>query len=95
MQYRITARREDEVPMHDRKAGRNEDLAEVKKAMKKASTGMVLEIRPEGGTTARGVKMMISRAAKELGMKWHHWSVGDVVYAQRERAQRGGRRKAA
>lgn len=93
MPLQITQRKIEDVPS----AGKvNPDLAGLKDEMKKLGSGMVLEIETVGGKGIRSTKMLVSKAAKELGAQWQHWSDGPKVFAKpAEPTKRGGRAKKA
>ena len=91
MPLQITHRREEEVPGNS--SGRiNEDLVRIKSEMSRLGAGMVLEIDTGSEKAVRGTKMLVTKAAKELGSQWKHWSSGSKVFAKPEStARRRGR----
>ncbi len=93
MPLQIAHRKEEEVP--GTSGGRNnEDLVSLKSEMSKLPAGMVLEIDTGSEKSVRGAKMMITKAARELGTEWKHWSDGGKVYAKPATAtKRRGRPK--
>jgi hypothetical protein len=94
MALKITARREEDVPAPAAGAKTNQDLAELRGEMSRLPTGMVLEIEVESEKAVRGTKMLVSRAAKDLGTPWQHWNVGTKVFAKpTEGVRRRTRRK--
>jgi hypothetical protein len=94
MAIKIAARKAEEVPTPTTSGKANPDLAVVKAEMSKLAPGMVLEIVPDSGRGVRGTKMLISKAAKELGTPWRHWSIDSTVYAMPAAAPRRRTRKA-
>ena len=82
MPLRISHRREDEVPTPSSSGKLNEDLITVKNEMAKLASGMVLEIEAGSDKAVRGTKMLVTRAANQLGKRWRHWSVGTKVFAK-------------
>jgi len=50
--------------------------------MKKLGSDMVLEIETGSEKAVRGAKVLVTKAAKELGTRWRHWSVGSKVFAK-------------
>jgi hypothetical protein len=94
MPLKITHRKEEEVP-RPTSAGRiNENLEAIKAEMLKLGQGMVLEIETGSERAIRGTKALITRASKELGAKWRHWSQGTKVFARPvERVPRRRRRR--
>lgn len=46
------------------------------------TTGKVLRVQPEAGQTVRGVKVSLSRAAKNLGRTIETWDIEGIVYAE-------------
>ena len=95
MPLNISQKSEKEVPTPGRTGKVNEDLIAVKDAMKKLGSDMVLEIEATGQTSVRAAKGMVTRASKELGTRWQHWSVGSKVFAKPlgEVRKRAGRPK--
>jgi hypothetical protein len=95
MPLRINHRREEDVPSPNSSAQSNENLASIKMEMSKLVSGTVLEIETGSERAVRGTKMLVTKAAGQLGAKWRHWSVGTKVYAKpAEAVRRRGRRKA-
>lgn len=91
---KITQRREDEVPGGGAAGKANENLLALKNEMSKLGAGMVLEIETENERAVRGTKMLVTRAANQLGTSWKHWSVGSKVFARpSETTRRRGRPK--
>ena len=87
MPLQITHRKEAEVP--GRSSGRvNEDLTRIKDEMSRLTAGMVLEIETGSDKAVRSTKMMVTKAAKELGSQWRHWSEGTKVFAKPESSTR-------
>ena len=82
MPLKITAKPEAEVPSSGRSGKVNEDLIALKDAMKKLGSDMVLEIETGSEKAVRGAKVLVTKAAKELGTRWRHWSVGSKVFAK-------------
>jgi len=93
MQLKITHRKEEEVPRPTAAGRINENLEAIKTEMLKLGQGMVLEIDTGSEKAIRGTKALITRASKEIGAKWRHWSQGTKVFARpAERAPRRRRR---
>src|SRR3990172_837335 len=82
MPLKITQKPEAEVPSASRAGKVNEDLIALKDAMKKLGSDMVLEIETGSEKAVRGAKVLVTKAAKELGTQWRHWSVGSKVFAK-------------
>jgi spore cortex formation protein SpoVR/YcgB (stage V sporulation) len=96
MALKITHVKEAEVPTPTAAGRVNQDLAALKSEMTRLSGGMVLEIEPENEKGIRGTKMLVTKAAAQLGAKWQHWSVGTKVFAKpMEAAKLRGRRQKA
>ncbi len=97
MPLKITQKRQEDVPTPGRTGKVNEELLALKGEMKKLSTGMVLEIETGSEKAVRGAKVLITKASKELGSQWRHWSVGSKVFAKpaEEIRRRVGRRPKA
>jgi hypothetical protein len=94
MPLRFNQRKEEEVPRPGASGKVNQDLIAIKNEMSKLGSGMVLEIETEGEKAVRGTKMLVTRAANQLGTRWRHWNVGSKVFAKPEDAtRRRGRRK--
>ncbi len=94
MPLKITHRKEEDVPTATKSGQVNEDLMAVKDAMQKLATDMVLEIEAESEKAVRGTKMLITKAANQLGREWQYWSLGSKVFARpKEKTSRRGRRK--
>jgi hypothetical protein len=94
MALKIAQRKEDEVPLPSGSRV-NEDLVAIKAEMAKLGAGMVLEIDAGSEQAVRATKMLVTRAAGQLGVKWRHWSMGTKVFAKpagpARRRPRGGR----
>ena len=69
----------------------------LKVEMRNLAPGMVLEIEVETDKAVRGTKLLISKAAKQIGSPWTHWSFGTTIFAKPTDAvkRRGRRAKAA
>ncbi len=95
MPLKITQKPAEEVPSPGRTGKVNEELIALKDQMKKLGSGMVLEIETGSEKGVRGAKVLVTKAAKELGGQWRHWSVGSKVFARpvEEIRRRAGRRK--
>jgi hypothetical protein len=93
MALKINVRKESEVPRPTAAGKVNEELEALKERMAALPAGMVLELEAVGGRTVRGVKAMVTRAARALGTSWRHWHAGNKVYARPTRRRR--RRRAA
>ncbi len=94
MPLKISTRRQEDVPAPGRTGRINEDFAILRDEMRRLGTGMVLEIEAGSERSVRGIKMLVTRAAKDLGSSWQHWSVGTKVFAKpAQEIRRRGRRK--
>ena len=94
MPLRFTHRSPEDVPSPTSTGKVNQDLMELKDQMVKLPSGMVLEIETESEKAVRGTKMLITRAASQLGKDWQHWSIGSKVFAKpKEMVARRGRPK--
>jgi hypothetical protein len=82
MPLKITHRKEEEVPRPTAAGRINENLEAIKTEMLKLGQGMVLEIDTGSEKAIRGTKALITRASKEIGAKWRHWSQGTKVFAR-------------
>jgi len=82
MTLKFRQRNAQEVPSPSSTSKINQELIAVKNEMAKLGSGMVLEIQTDSISTVRGTKMLITKAAKELGTPWRHWHDGSSVYAQ-------------
>jgi len=82
MPLKITHRKEEEVPRPGAAGRINENLEAIKAEMLKLGQGMVLEIETGSERAIRGTKALITRASRELGAKWRHWSHGTKVFAR-------------
>jgi hypothetical protein len=82
MPLKITHRKEEEVPRPTAAGRINENIEAIKAEMLKLGQGMVLEIETGSERAIRGTKALITRASKELGAKWRHWSQGTKVFAR-------------
>jgi hypothetical protein len=82
MPLKITHRKEEEVPRPTAAGRINENVEAIKAEMQKLGQGMVLEIETGSERAIRGTKALITRASKELGTKWRHWSQGTKVFAR-------------
>src|SRR5438046_3776269 len=94
MPLRFSQKKEEDVPRPGSSGKVNLDLLAIRDQMTKLASGMVLEIETEGEKAVRGTKMLVTRAANQLGTRWHHWNVGSKVFAKPADAiRRRGRRK--
>lgn len=94
MPLEIRHRKEEEVPVPGSSGKINEELLTIKSEMSKLASGMVLEIDAGTEKAVRGTKMLVTKAAGQLGATWRHWSVGSKVFAKPvEATRRRGRRK--
>jgi TusA-related sulfurtransferase len=95
MPLKIAQKKEEEVPTPGRTGKVNQELVALKDEMRKLSSGMVLEIETGSEKAVRGAKVLVTKASKELGSQWQHWSVGTKVFAKPlgEIRRRGRRRK--
>jgi hypothetical protein len=82
MPLKITHRKEEEVPRPTAAGRINENIEAIKAEMLKLGQGMVLEIETGSERAIRGTKALITRASRELGAKWRHWSQGTKVFAR-------------
>ena len=88
MPLKFTQRKAAEVPMPTASGKINQDLLDLKNEMSKLAAGMVLEIDTGHEGSVRGTKMLVTKAANQLGTPWKHWSVGSTVFAQPKEAVR-------
>src|SRR5689334_17196916 len=96
MPLKFAQRKAEEVPSASSTGKVNLDLLALKNEMAKLSAGMVLEIETESEKAVRGTKMLITKASRELGAEWQHWSVGATVFTRPlEGQKRRGRPKKA
>jgi hypothetical protein len=94
MSLRITHRREEEVPSPSSSTQSNANLSAIKDEMRKVAAGTVLEIEAGSERAVRGTKMLVTKAAAQLGARWRHWNIGTKVYAKpADESPRRGRRK--
>ncbi len=94
MPLKITQKPAEEVPSPGKTGKVNEELIALKDQMKKLGSGMVLEIETGSEKGVRGAKVLVTKAAKDLGGQWRHWSVGSKVFARSiEEIRKRGRRK--
>ncbi len=94
MPLKIAQKPEGEVPTPGRAGKVNEDLVAIKEQMKKLGSGMVLEIETGSEKAVRSAKTLVTKAGKELGAQWQHWSAGSKVFAKPiGEIKRRGRRK--
>ena len=92
MPLKFTHRNQSEVPTSTSTGKVNQDLLALKDEMQKLGSGMVLEIETGSEHAVRGTKMLITRAAGQMGKEWQHWSVGSKVFAKpKEMLARRGR----
>ncbi len=82
MPFKITHKKEEEVPRPTASGRVNEDLLAIKSEMQKLASGMVLEIETGSEKSVRSAKTMITRAGNQLGTRWRHWSAGTKVFAK-------------
>lgn len=82
MPLKITQRKPEDVPSASATGKVNYDLIALKDEMRKLGSGMVLEIETGGEKAIRSTKMLVSKAAKELGVQWQHWHMGTKVFAK-------------
>ena len=97
MSLKITQRNLQEIPTPTRAGRVNQDLEQLKQQMRDLARGSALEIEVESEKDTRRIKALITRAARELGAQWQHWSMGTRVFAvpaSGERPRRRGRKAA-
>jgi hypothetical protein len=82
MPLTFTQRKQEEVPSAGSNGKVNEDLLSIKNEMAKLGSGLILEIETGSEKSIRGTKMLVTKAAKELGTPWRHWHSGSSVFAQ-------------
>jgi hypothetical protein len=93
MPLKITHRKDNEVPTPGGSGMVNPDLLTLKNEMSKLATGMVLEIETGSEQAVRSTKMLVTKAANQIGAPWKHWNVGSTVFAMPKAAvRRRGRR---
>jgi hypothetical protein len=96
MPLKFSHRKPDEVPTPSSSGKVNEDLLNLKNEMTRLASGMVLEIETGSEKAVRGTKMLVTKAANQLGAQWKHWSVGSTVFARpMDAVRRRGRRPKA
>src|SRR4051812_31281578 len=93
MPLKFSQRNEAEVPTPSGPGKVNEDLMALKSEMSKLAPGMVLEIDTDGAQGVRSIKMLVTKAANQLGSRWRHWNVGSTVFAKPQEAVRRRGRK--
>jgi hypothetical protein len=82
MALKIRHRSEQEVQAPRTIGKANQDLDSIRAGMATLPPGMVLAIEMDERRSVRGTKMLVTRAAKELGVEWRHWHVDNTVYAR-------------
>ena len=82
MPLKISHRKAEDVPTPSASGKINQDLIAVKNEMAKLAAGMVLEIETSSEKAVRGTKMLVTKAANQLGARWRHWNVGTTVFAK-------------
>jgi hypothetical protein len=93
MALKMVQRNEDEVPSPNAAGKVDPDFIALKAEMSRLPAGMVLEIVADNERAVRSTKMLVSKAAKQLGSPWRHWNVGPTVFAKPADApRRRGRR---
>ena len=93
MPLKFTQRRQQDVPIPSAAGKVNYELVSLRNEMSKLSSGMVLEIDAGSEKSVRGTKVLVTKAANQLGTPWQHWSVGSIVFAKPKGAvRRRGRR---
>lgn len=92
MALKITRRSLEETPRPTSSGRVNEDLEQLKQQMRELAPGSALEFELQRPGDARRVKALVTRATRELGANWRHWSMGNKVFAAPwERQRRHGR----
>jgi len=93
MPLKFTQRKPEEVPTPSASGKVNQDLLNLKNEMSRLAAGMVLEIETGSERAVRGTKMLVTKAANQLGSRWRHWNVGSTVFARpMEAVRRRGRK---
>ena len=93
MPLRFSQRKPEEVPTPSASGKVNQDLLNLKNEMSKLAAGMVLEIETGSEKAVRSTKMLVTKAANQLGSPWKHWSVGSTVFTRpMEAVRRRGRK---
>lgn len=94
MALKITRRSLEETPRPTSSGRVNEDLEQLKQQMRELAPGSALEIELQRPGDARRVKGLITRATRELGANWRHWSMGNKVFTAPAAGSRRRRRRA-
>ncbi len=82
MPIKITQRKAEDVPQPQRGRGRvSHALDQVMRELTRLAPGMVLVIETEDQRDIRTTKLLITRAANQLGMPVRHWHSGNEVFA--------------
>ncbi|MPZ49526.1 MAG: hypothetical protein GEU75_09555 [Dehalococcoidia bacterium] len=93
MPLKFTQRKAEDVPTPSASGKVNQDLVNLKNEMSKLAAGMVLEIETGSEKAVRGTKMLVTKAANQMGSRWKHWNVGSTVFARpMEAVRRRGRK---
>ena len=96
MPLKFSQRKQEEVPTPSASGKVNQDLLAIREEMSKLTADMVLEIEAGSEKAVRGTKMLVTRAANQMGTRWRHWNVGTKVFARPADAiRRRGRRPRA
>ena len=93
MPLRFNQRKAGDVPVPSATGKVNEELIALKNEMGKLPAGMVLEIETGSEKAVRGTKMLVTKAANQLGTRWRHWNIGSTVFAKPAEAVRRRGRK--
>ncbi len=82
MALKITHRKAEDVPPPQRGRGQmNKALDQIMRELTKLAPGMVLVIQTEDQRDIRTTKLLITRAANQLGIPVRHWHSGNEVFA--------------
>ena len=96
MPLKFSQRKQEEVPTPSASGKVNQDLLAIREEMSRLTAGMVLEIEAGSEKAVRGTKMLVTRAANQMGTRWRHWNVGTKVFARpADPVRRRGRRPRA
>src|SRR5438045_2226959 len=82
MPLKFTQKRESDVPSPAQNGRINPELELMKVELSRLKPGMVLEIDAGRDRTVRSTKVLVTKAAKQLGQPMMHWSDGNKVFAK-------------
>lgn len=82
MPLKVVRRKASQVPPPPRASKLHDDLERLKSEIGTLTADTVIEVEAVSAQAIRGVKALITRASRQVGIEVKHWHVGTKVFAQ-------------